>query len=77
MITILIILAFIAVALIYALQFQIVRDYQPIKYYLTKRNAYTDYKVAYMIGWIKNIDIKMIYQCNLKRYSIFDFNKLL
>ena len=74
MITILIILAFIAVALIYLLQFQIVRDYQPIKLYLLKDTAFTDYKTAWFMSdqpAYRDYPMIPILSCNLKRYSIF------
>ena len=60
MITLLIILAFIVVALIYALQFQIVRDYQP---YINIHRVFNRSRVHN-------------YGCKLNRYSIFDWKRV-
>lgn len=63
MFTFLIIIALFAVAGIYAIQFQIVRDYQPRDLF----GAITP------IGY--NHSVKY-YTCRIKRYSIFDWKRI-
>ncbi len=61
------------ISLIYALQFQICRDYQP------ERQVSIKFKDGNRIPWAGEsmIDkIKVYTGCKLKRYSIFDLDKL-
>ena len=71
MITLLIIVLWIAVALIYAIQFQIVKDYQPIEVRKLWMVACDNETKVIQFGTVK-------LECYVleKKYSIFDFKHI-
>lgn len=69
MFILLIILVWIAVALIYALQFQICRDYQPNRV-RDLWMVYADYDSQVVKYGTEHLE------CHLQRYSIFDWKRI-